>query len=81
MSQPRIVFFGYSEVGYQCLSLLLGRGDNVVALITHEDNPSTRKSGSKRPPSPRTRKASRSLRRYPSTTPSGASASPRCSPT
>jgi len=32
-------FFGYSEVGYECLSLLLERGDNVVALITHEDNP------------------------------------------
>jgi len=39
MSRPRIVFFGYSEVGYSCLSLLLERGDNVVALITHEDNP------------------------------------------
>jgi len=39
MSQPRILFFGYSEVGYECLSLLLERGDNVVALITHEDNP------------------------------------------
>ena len=37
--RPRILFFGYSEVGYECLSLLLGRGDNVVALITHEDNP------------------------------------------
>lgn len=37
--RPRIVFFGYSEVGYDCLSLLLERGDNVVALITHEDNP------------------------------------------
>jgi methionyl-tRNA formyltransferase len=36
---PRIVYFGYSEVGYECLSLLLERGDNVVALITHEDNP------------------------------------------
>ena len=36
---PRIVFFGYSEVGFECLSLLLERGDNVVALITHEDNP------------------------------------------
>jgi methionyl-tRNA formyltransferase len=36
---PRILFFGYSEVGYDCLSLLLERGDNVVALITHEDNP------------------------------------------
>ncbi|HVU25369.1 MAG TPA: formyltransferase [Opitutus sp.] len=39
MSGPRILFFGYSEVGYECLSLLLERGDNVVALITHEDNP------------------------------------------
>lgn len=37
--KPRIVFFGYSEVGYTCLDLLLQRGDNVVALITHEDNP------------------------------------------
>ena len=40
MSKPRILFFGYSEVGYECLSLLLERGDNVVGLITHEDNPS-----------------------------------------
>jgi methionyl-tRNA formyltransferase len=39
MAGPRILFFGYSEVGYECLSLLLERGDNVVALITHEDNP------------------------------------------
>lgn len=38
-TKPRILFFGYSEVGYECLSLLLKRGDNVVALITHEDNP------------------------------------------
>jgi methionyl-tRNA formyltransferase len=37
--KPRILFFGYSEVGYECLSLLLKRGDNVVALFTHEDNP------------------------------------------
>jgi len=36
---PRILFFGYSEVGYECLSLLLERGDNVVALFTHQDNP------------------------------------------
>jgi methionyl-tRNA formyltransferase len=39
VSAPRILFFGYSEVGYECLGLLLGRGDNVVALFTHEDNP------------------------------------------
>ena len=36
---PRILFFGYSEVGYECLSLLLERGDNMIALITHADNP------------------------------------------
>ncbi len=40
MPKPRILFFCYSEVGYECLSLLLERGDNIVALITHEDNPS-----------------------------------------
>ena len=39
MSKPRILFFGYSEVGCECLALLLERGDNVIALITHEDNP------------------------------------------
>jgi methionyl-tRNA formyltransferase len=35
----RILFFGYSEVGHACLSLLLERHDRVVALITHEDSP------------------------------------------
>lgn len=39
MSRPRILFFGYSEVGYQCLDLLIGRGENVIGLITHEDHP------------------------------------------
>jgi len=39
LTRPRILFFGYSEVGHQCLDLLLARGDNVIALITHEDNP------------------------------------------
>jgi methionyl-tRNA formyltransferase len=39
MPAPRILFFGYSQVGFECLSLLLERGDHVVALITHEDNP------------------------------------------
>lgn len=37
--RARVLFFGYSEVGYEALSLLFERGDNVVALITHEDNP------------------------------------------
>ncbi|MEI6178706.1 MAG: formyltransferase [Verrucomicrobiota bacterium] len=39
MNKPRILFFGYSEVGHACLDLLLLRGDNVIGLITHEDNP------------------------------------------
>jgi methionyl-tRNA formyltransferase len=39
MPGPRILFFGYSEVGRDCLDLLLSRGDNVVALFTHEDTP------------------------------------------
>jgi methionyl-tRNA formyltransferase len=39
VSKPRVLFFGYSEVGYECLDLLLTRGDQIVALITHEDNP------------------------------------------
>ena len=38
-AKPRILFFGYSEVGFECLDLLLERGDNVVALFTHQDNP------------------------------------------
>jgi methionyl-tRNA formyltransferase len=38
MNRPRIVFFGYSEVGHDCLALLLQRGANVVALITHQDS-------------------------------------------
>jgi methionyl-tRNA formyltransferase len=37
MSGPRIVFFGYSEAGSECLDLLLARGDHVAALFTHED--------------------------------------------
>ena len=39
MNQPRILFFGYSEVGFTCLDLLLSRGDNIIGLITHEDSP------------------------------------------
>jgi methionyl-tRNA formyltransferase len=39
VSRPRIIVFAYSEVGYECLRLLIERGDNVVALVTHEDNP------------------------------------------
>ena len=36
---PRVLVFGYSEVGYRCLELLLQRGVNLVGVITHEDDP------------------------------------------
>ncbi|OHE86474.1 MAG: formyltransferase [Verrucomicrobia bacterium RIFCSPLOWO2_12_FULL_64_8] len=39
MPRPRILFFGYSELGHDCLDFLLNRGDHVVALFTHEDSP------------------------------------------
>jgi methionyl-tRNA formyltransferase len=42
MAKPRILFFGYSEVGTECLTLLLDRGDTVAAVFTHEDNPGER---------------------------------------
>lgn len=37
--RPRILFFGYSEVGHAGLALLLERNTDVIAVITHEDNP------------------------------------------
>jgi methionyl-tRNA formyltransferase len=37
--RPRILFFGYSEVGHACLALLLERDLNIVAVFSHEDNP------------------------------------------
>lgn len=39
MTRPRILFFGYSEVGFTCLDLLVRRGCDVIGLITHEDHP------------------------------------------
>ena len=39
MSKPRIIVFGYHDVGYECLNVLLENNANVVAVFTHEDNP------------------------------------------
>ncbi len=39
VSRPRIVVFAYSDLGHACLRLLLERGENVVAVYTHEDRP------------------------------------------
>jgi methionyl-tRNA formyltransferase len=40
MPTPRVLFFGYSEVGYSTLELLLARGVAVVGVFTHGDNQS-----------------------------------------
>jgi undecaprenyl-phosphate 4-deoxy-4-formamido-L-arabinose transferase len=37
VSETPIVAFAYSDVGHACLSLLLERGANVVAVYTHRD--------------------------------------------
>jgi methionyl-tRNA formyltransferase len=34
----RILVFGYGEVGYRCLEILLRRGENVIGVFTHEDD-------------------------------------------
>jgi methionyl-tRNA formyltransferase len=34
-----IVLFGYSDVGYVCLDLLLSQGRDVRLVVTHEDDP------------------------------------------
>ncbi len=34
-----IVLFGYSDVGYVCLDLLLAKGHDVRLVVTHEDDP------------------------------------------
>lgn len=38
-AKPRIVVFGYSEVGVRCLEILVRRGEQVVAVVTHADDP------------------------------------------
>jgi methionyl-tRNA formyltransferase len=39
MTARRILVFAFSDVGHACLKTLLDRGENVVAVYTHEDNP------------------------------------------
>ena len=36
---PSVLFFGFSDVGYKCLKLLLERGCKVVAVFTHDTDP------------------------------------------
>jgi methionyl-tRNA formyltransferase len=39
MPAPRVLFFGYSEVGYATLKFLLERGVHVVGVFTHDADP------------------------------------------
>jgi methionyl-tRNA formyltransferase len=39
MNRPAILIFAYHDVGYECLKLLIDRGEKILAVITHEDNP------------------------------------------
>ena len=47
-NRPRILFFGFSDVGYRCLKLLLDKGCDVIGVFTHTPT-RTRPIGSKRP--------------------------------
>ncbi|HEV7671937.1 MAG TPA: formyltransferase family protein [Thermoanaerobaculia bacterium] len=35
----RVLFFGYSQIGYRTVELLVERGDEVLAVVTHRDDP------------------------------------------
>lgn len=35
----RVLFFGYSQIGYRAVELLVERGDEVLAVVTHRDDP------------------------------------------
>jgi methionyl-tRNA formyltransferase len=35
----RLVLFAYHDVGYECLKYLVERGEAVVAVVTHQDDP------------------------------------------
>ncbi|MBI3392098.1 MAG: formyltransferase [Nitrospirae bacterium] len=39
MNEPGIVIFAYHDVGYECLSALIGRGERIPAVFTHPDSP------------------------------------------
>ena len=38
-NKPRILFFGFSDVGYKCLKLLLDKGCDVIGVFTHDTDP------------------------------------------
>jgi methionyl-tRNA formyltransferase len=40
MNKPGILVFAYHEVGFECLDALIQNDEYVIAVITHQDNPS-----------------------------------------
>lgn len=40
--RPSILVFAYHNVGYECLDALIRRGENVIGVFTHEDDPRER---------------------------------------
>jgi methionyl-tRNA formyltransferase len=36
---PRVIVFGYHDIGVACLQVLLDQGADVVAVVTHRDDP------------------------------------------
>lgn len=39
----RVLFFGYSQIGARALELLAARGDEIVGVVTHRDDPGERR--------------------------------------
>ncbi len=39
MNKPAILVFAYHDVGYECLDALIQNDENIIAVITHRDNP------------------------------------------
>jgi methionyl-tRNA formyltransferase len=39
MNKPAILVFAYHDVGYECLDALIQNDENIIAVITHKDNP------------------------------------------
>jgi len=35
----KIAVFAYHDIGYECLKVLMDSGDEIVAVVTHEDDP------------------------------------------
>lgn len=38
----RVAVFAYHDIGYECLRFLIGQGEEIVAVVTHEDDPEER---------------------------------------